>query len=73
MKRSREDKLFGAAVLKLSFAMNGKMDTPQFRIVYFGTLKEFELTDAEVTKYLMANKQRLTEHIERHRSRGDSK
>lgn len=73
MKRTREEKLFGAAVLKLSFAMNGKIDSPQFRIVYFGTLKEFELTDAEVTEYLAANKERLVEHIERHRSGGSSK
>lgn len=53
------DPLYGAAILKLSFILKGKVDEPGFRVVYFGTLKELGLTNSQVDKYIAANRQRL--------------
>ena len=53
------DPLYGAAILKLSFILKGKVDEPGFRVVYFGTLKELGLTNSQVDKYIARNRQTL--------------
>lgn len=63
MEKKPKDPLFGVAILKLSFILKGKADDPGFRVVYFGTLKELGLTDAEVTEYLLAHREELEKHI----------
>lgn len=47
-----KDKLWGAAVLKMSFRLRGTEDTPAFRGVYPGVLKSLEVEDAAVEKYI---------------------
>jgi hypothetical protein len=63
MKRRDRDPLFGAAILKLSFALKGKIDDPGFRVVYYGTLKELGLVNSQVDAYIAANHERLVAHI----------
>lgn len=59
----KRDPLFGAAILKLSFLLEGKADQPGFRVVYFGTLRELSLTDAQVEAYIAANRETLEARI----------
>ena len=50
--RSLKDKLFGAAVLKVSFRLRDAEDSPAFRMIYPGVLRDLELEDADVEKYI---------------------
>ena len=61
--QNKKNPIFGAAILKLSFALKNKMDDPGFRVVYFGTLKELGLRDSQVDDYIKKNKESLVEHI----------
>jgi hypothetical protein len=54
--KSLKDKLFGAAVLKMSFRLRGDEDSPAFRVVYPGVLRDLELEDAAVEKYIEENR-----------------
>ena len=53
------DPLDGAALLKLTFLLQGKQDDPGFRFVYRGVLKDLGLTDAQVDGHITAHRQRL--------------
>jgi hypothetical protein len=59
----RRDPLFSAAVLKLSMVRKGMGDSPGFRVVYAGVLKELRLTDAAVEAYIFENRERLLAHL----------
>jgi len=63
MSLDKDDPHFGAAVLKLSFIKKGIEDQPGFRVVYHGTLKELDLTDSQVNKYIKKNRTELNELI----------
>ena len=64
------DPLLGAAILKLSFLLRGRADEPGFRVVYFGTLREFGLTNAEVDVYIAAHRAELEARIAERRQPG---
>jgi hypothetical protein len=51
-ERSREDRLFSAAVLRRTFELRGAEHQAAFRFVYDGVLRDLGLEDAEVTEYL---------------------
>ena len=51
-KRSLEERLLGAAVLKRTFQLSAKEDSPEFRALYPGVLADLELTDAQVDDFL---------------------
>lgn len=53
--KALKDKLFGAAVLKMSFRLRGNEDTPAFRFMFPGVLRDLELEDAAVEKYITEN------------------
>jgi hypothetical protein len=55
----RGDPLDGAAVLKLTFRLQGKEDDPNFRFVYRGVLRDLGLTDARVEAHLAEHLDRL--------------
>lgn len=55
--KSLKDKLFGAAVLKMSFRLRGDEESPAFRVVYPGVLRDLELEDAAVEKYIEDNRE----------------
>ena len=55
--KAMKDKLFGAAVLKMSFRLRGDEDSPAFQAIYPGVLRDLELDDAAVEKYIEANRE----------------
>jgi hypothetical protein len=50
------DRLFGAAVLKMSFRLRGDEQSPAFKGIYPGVLRDLELDDAAVEKYIEENR-----------------
>lgn len=57
--KSLKDKLYGAAVLKMSFRLRGDEESPAFRVVYPGVLRDLELEDAAVEKYIEAHREEV--------------
>ncbi len=57
------DPVFGAAVLKLSFLMKGIADQPGFRVVYFGTIRDLGITDAEVNAFIEEHRSSLEDYL----------
>ena len=54
--KSLKDKLWGAAVLKMSFVLRGATETPAFKGIYPGVLRDLELEDKQVDEYIEANR-----------------
>lgn len=57
--KSLKDKLYGAAVLKMSFRLRGDEESPAFRVVYPGVLRDLKLEDAAVEKYIQENREAI--------------
>jgi hypothetical protein len=55
--KTLKDKLFGAAVLKMSFRLRGDEASAAFVGVYPGVLRDLELVDAEVEQYIEDNRE----------------
>jgi len=53
------DPLDGAALLKLTFVLQGKEQDPGFRFVYRGVLRDLGLTDVKVDEHIAAHGERL--------------
>jgi hypothetical protein len=51
-ERTRDEKLFAAAVLRRSMELAGDDRRQGFRFVYEGVLRDLELTDDDVAGYL---------------------
>jgi hypothetical protein len=51
-ERSRDEKLFSAAVLRRSFELRGGEHQAGFRFVYEGVLRDLGLEDREVSEFL---------------------
>lgn len=56
-EKSRHERLFGAAVVKLSFELRGAGDSPAFKAIYPGVLRDLGVTEAEVTTFIAANRE----------------
>jgi len=54
--KTLKDRLFGAAVLKMSFRLRGDEKSPAFQYVYPGVLRDLELDDNAVEKYIEDNR-----------------
>ncbi len=54
--KSLKDKLYGAAVLKMSFRLRGDEESPAFKFVYPGVLRDLELEDTAVEQYIQDNR-----------------
>jgi hypothetical protein len=54
--KTLKDRLFGAAVLKMSFRLRGDEKSPAFQYVYPGVLRDLELDDDAVEKYIEKNR-----------------
>ena len=52
MAKTREQKIFGAAVLKTSFKMRDALDSAAFKTIYPGVLRDLALDDAAVEKFI---------------------
>lgn len=57
--KTLEERLWGAAVLKMSFRLRGAEDSPAFKGVYPGVLRDLELDDEAVEAFIKANKDRV--------------
>ncbi len=55
--KTQRDKLFAAAVLKTSFRLREQQDSPAFKAIYPGVLRDLELEDAEVEKFIAENRE----------------
>ncbi len=56
MAKTHEQKLFGAAVLKTSFKLRGALDSPAFKGIYPGVLRDLGLADSDVEAFIDANR-----------------
>jgi hypothetical protein len=65
--KTPEEKLFAAAVLKRSFALQGDEHREGFRFVYEGVLRDLGLADADVDAYLEAHAAEVEAAIGRRR------
>jgi hypothetical protein len=65
--KTREEKLFAAAVLKRSFALRGEEHRDGFKFVYEGVLRDLGIEDAEVDAYLTGHAAEVDAAIGRHR------
>ena len=54
--KALKDRLFGAAVLKMSFRLRGDENSPAFQAVYPGVLRDLEINDEAVEKYIDENR-----------------
>jgi hypothetical protein len=54
--KSLKDKLRGAAVLKMSFRLRNAEESPAFKGIYPGVLRDLELEDKDVEQYIKDNK-----------------
>ncbi|MFO0582376.1 MAG: hypothetical protein U0229_08905 [Anaeromyxobacter sp.] len=54
--KTRDERLFSAAVLRRSFELQEKQYEAGFKFVYDGVLRDLELTDAEVAAFLAAHR-----------------
>ena len=55
--KSLKDKLWGAAVLKTSFALRNALESPAFRGIYPGVLRDLGVEDAAVEAYIAENRE----------------
>ena len=55
-QKTKEEKLFSAAVLRRSFELRGEEHRAQFRFVYEGVLRDLRLEEAEVEAYLAGHR-----------------
>jgi len=54
--KTKDEKLFSAAVLKRTFELRGDEHREQFRFVYEGVVRDLGLEPAEVEAYLAAHR-----------------
>jgi hypothetical protein len=54
--KSLKDKLRGAAVLKMSFRLRNAEESPAFKGIYPGVLRDLGLEDKDVEVYITDNK-----------------
>jgi hypothetical protein len=50
--KSLHERLFGAAVLKMSFRLRDAETSPAFTGIYPGVLRDLQLEDAEVDRFI---------------------
>ncbi len=65
--RTKAEKLFSAAVVRLSFELQDTEYREGFRFVYQGVLRDLELDEAEVDAYLAAHRDEVQAQIRKKR------
>lgn len=64
-QKTKEERLFSAAVMRRSFALRGDEHQAAFRFVYQGVLRDLGLEEPEVEEYLAANREQVDAAIGR--------
>lgn len=59
MAKTQEQKLFGAAVLKMSFKLRDALESPAFKGIYPGVLRDLGVEDADVEKYTQEHREEV--------------
>ncbi len=54
-QKTKEERLFAAAVVRRSFALRGEEHQAAFRFMYRGVLRDLDLEEADVEAYLVAH------------------
>ena len=54
-----KERLWGAAVLKLSFVLRGNEGSPAYKSIYPGVLRDLELTNEQVDAFITENREAL--------------
>lgn len=57
--KTLEERLWGAAVLKMSFRLRGAEESPAFKAIYPGVLRDLDVEDAAVEQFIAGNKERV--------------
>mgnify|MGYP001017694908 CR=1 FL=1 len=57
--KTLEERLWGAAVLKMSFRLRSAEESPAFKAIYPGVLRDLDVEDAAVEQFIVANKERV--------------
>ena len=68
--RTREERLFAAAVLRCSFELQDGQYREGFRFIWEGVLRDLGLEEAEVDEYLVAHRDEVVAAIGRHGRKG---
>ena len=68
--KTKDERLFSAAVLRRSFELRGDEHRAQFRFVYEGVLRDLALEEAEVDAYFLANREAVEAALGRRRRGG---
>jgi hypothetical protein len=63
--KTREEKLFSAAVLRRSFELRGEEHRQAFQFVYEGVLRDLALDGRDVEEYLAAHREEVEAAIGR--------
>lgn len=63
-ERKKRDPIFGAAVLKLTFVRRREEQSPQFRSIFEGVLRDLKVTEAQVDAYLAAHRTQIEAAID---------
>ena len=69
--KTLEEKLWGAAILKLSFSVRGNENAITFKAVYPGVLRDLQLTDAQVDAYIEAHREEVENAVRSGTADGD--
>jgi hypothetical protein len=64
-EKTRDEKLFSAAVLRRSFELRGEEHAEGFKFVYLGVLRDLSIEDAEVKAYIASNRDAVEKAIGR--------
>ena len=64
-QKTREEKLFSAAVLRRSFELQESRYQEGFRFVYEGVLRDLGLEESEVEEYLAKHRDEVEQAIRR--------
>jgi hypothetical protein len=64
-EKTRDEKLFSAAVLRRSFELQNREYQPGFRFVYQGVLRDLGLEESEVDEYLALHRDEVDRAIGR--------
>jgi hypothetical protein len=57
--KTLEEKLWGAAVLKMSYRLRGSEESPAFKGIYPGVLRDLGLDDAQVEAFIEQNEAKV--------------
>jgi hypothetical protein len=63
--KTKEERLFSAAVLRRSFELQSREYQPGFRFVYEGVLRDLGLEEREVEEFLAAHREEVERAIGR--------